>query len=152
MWYTTTSSLLSLPSAGLKSVIADNILYLLGGLDKDGMSPAVNTAPLGILSSYELIWSSLQDTPWCRSAPISMQGHLLTIGGEKKTRAHYMYTRNIHLFNSDSHCWEVIGEIPSAKSGPSAASVTNNKIIVVGGYSDKGQYTNDVWIGTCEPQ
>ena len=68
------------PHYWLKSVIVDNILYLLGGLNKDdSASPAVFTASLDTLLRHQLKWNTLQDTPWCRSAPVSVYGtHLAT--------------------------------------------------------------------------
>ena len=150
-WYTTSD--LPLPHFGLHSVIIDNILYLLGGYNKDNnMSPAVFAAPLDTLSSHKLQWSSQQDTPWCHSAPVSIQGrHLLTVGGMKKIGSGYVNTSDIHKFNKISHSWEVIGQIPSARKSPAAVSVADNKIVVVGGCDDKGRFTNTVWIGSCEP-
>ena len=149
-WYT--ASDLPLPHSELRPIIIDNTLYLLGGCNQDGdMSPAVFTAPLDTLSSHQLKWSSQQDTPWCRSAPVSIQGrHLLTVGGVKKTGRRY--TSDINMFNKVSHSWEAIGHIPSARSGPAVVSVADNKIVVVGGVDDKGYYANTVWIGSCEPQ
>jgi len=149
-WYTTSD--LPLPHWGLKPVIVDNTIYLLGGYNKDGTSPAVFAAPLDTVSSHKLQWSS-QDTPWCGSAPVSIQGrHLLTVGGIKKTGSRYAYTSDIHKFNKISHSWEVIGKIPSAREASAAVSVADNKIVVVGGWDDKGHCTNTVWIGSCEPQ
>ena len=151
-WYTTSD--LPLPHYRLHSVIVENNLYLLGGYTKaNNMSPAVFAAPLDTLSSHKLQWSSQQDTPWCRSAPVSIQGrHLLTVGGEKKTRSGYVHTSDINKFNKVSHSWEVIGQIPSARWSPAAVSIADNKIVVVGGKNDKVHYTNTVWIGSCEPQ
>ncbi|XP_065916219.1 uncharacterized protein [Dysidea avara] len=151
-WYTTSD--LPLPHYLLQSVIVDNTLYLLGGCNQDGnYSPAVFTAPLDTLSSHQLKWSSQQDTPWCRSAPVSIQGrHLLTVGGVKKTGSGAVLTSDINMFNKVSHSWEAIGNIPSARSVPAVVSVADNKIVVVGGVDDKVEYTNTVWIGSCEPQ
>ncbi|XP_065916283.1 uncharacterized protein [Dysidea avara] len=151
-WYTTSD--LPLPHFWLQSVIIDNTLYLLGGYNQDGnLSPAVFTAPLDTLSSHQLKWSSQQDTPWCRSAPVSIQGrHLLTVGGVKKTGRGNVRTSDINMFNKVSHSWEAIGHIPSARSVPAVVSVADNKIVVVGGVDDKVEYTNTVWIGSCEPQ
>ncbi|XP_065916222.1 uncharacterized protein [Dysidea avara] len=151
-WYTTSD--LPLPHWRLQSVIVDNTLYLLGGVNQDNkISPAVFTAPLDTLSSHQLKWSSQQDTPWCYSAPVSIQGrHLLTVGGLKKTGSDYVFTSDINMFNKVSHSWEAIGHIPSARSVPAVVSVADNKIVVVGGYDDKGQFTNTVWIGSCESQ
>jgi len=147
-WYTTSN--LPLPHSGLHSVIIDNILYLLGGSKQDGMSPVVFSAPLDTLSSHQLKWSLQQDTPWCHSVPVSIQGrHLLTVGGVKKIGSSYVCTSNIHMFNK---VWEFIGQIPSARSVPAVVSIADNKIVVVGGYDNKVHCTNTVWIGSCEPQ
>ena len=144
---------LPLPQCGLCSVIVNNTLYLLGGANTDLMSPAVFAAPLDTLSRHKLQWSSQQDTPWYHSAPVSIQGrHLLTVGGAKRIRScNYVRTSDINKFNKVSHSWEVIGQIPSARSLSAAVCVANNQIIVVGG-GDKDHYTNTVWIGSCEPQ
>jgi len=116
-------------------------------------STAVFTAPLDTISSHQLNWSSQQDTPWCYSAPVSIQGrHLVSVGGEKKTGYQYVCTSDIHMFNQVSHSWEVIGQIPSARRGPTAVCVADHKIVVVGGCDDSVQCTNTVWIGSCEPQ
>ncbi|XP_065916810.1 serine/threonine-protein kinase WNK-like isoform X2 [Dysidea avara] len=142
-----TTSNLPLPHYLLHSVIADNILYLVGGHDQDGSSsPTVFTAPLDTLPSHQLRWVSQHNTPCSSSAPVSIQGrHVLTIGG--------MRTNNVYRFNKVSRSWGVIEHMPSPRSRPAAASVTDNKIVVVGGYSiGQKQYTNTVWIGLCEPQ
>ena len=151
-WYTTSN--LPLPPSELHSVITDNTLCLLGGVNQDCIiSPTVFAASLETLSSHQLKWNSQQDTPWCRSASVSMQDrHLLTVGGVKKTGSGYVYTSDIHTFNKISHSWESIGQIPSARSVTAVASVADNKIVIVGGLDDKVQYTNAVWIGSCEPQ
>ena len=142
-WYNTGK--LPSPHCRLQSVIVDNVLYLLGGHG----NYTVYTAPLDTLSSQQLKWSSLQDTPGHSSAPVSIQGrYLLTAGGVKGGAV----SKDIHKFNKISHSWEVIGQIPSARIGPAVVSVADNKIVVVGGYDDKDHRTNTVWIGSFEPQ
>ena len=150
-WHSTNN--LPLPHYGLQSTIVNNTLYLLGGFKQDyDMSPAVFAAPLDTLSSHKLQWSSQQDTPWFRSAPVSIQGrHLLTVGGVKKIGSRDIYTRDIHMFEKDKHSWESIRLIPSARKAPAVVSVTGNKIVVVGGQNAKG-LTNSVWVGSCDPQ
>ena len=147
-WYTCSD--LPNPYYSLKTVIVDNILYLLGGIDKDGLySPAVFTAPLDTLSRHQLKWNTYQDTPWRCSAPVSVNGmQLLIVGGLKRST----YTSDIHKLNKISHSWEAIGQIPSARRFSAAVSTANNTVIVIGGQNDKMEYTNTVWIGSCEPQ
>ena len=143
-WYSTSD--LPSPQRGLQSVIVDKVLYLLGGSQT---SNEVFTAPLDALTSHQLRWSRQQDTSWYYTAPVSIQGRLLLkIGGKKKD----ITTRDIHMFNKVRHSWEVTGKIPSARSGPAVVSVADSKIVVVGGRDDRGQCTNTVWIGLCEPQ
>ena len=141
------------PHYVLQSVIVDNILYLLGGMNKDGDSPAVFTAPLDTLSRHQLKWSTNQDTPWCRSAPVSVNGtHLLIVGGSKRIGNEVTSTSDIYKLNKITHNWEAIGHIPSARSITAAVSTADNRVIVIGGVNDKGERTNTVWIGSCEPQ
>ena len=142
------------PHFKLKSVIVDNMLYLLSGIDKDSrLSTAVFSAPLGTLSSHQLKWNTHQDTPWWTSAPVSVNGtHLLIVGGFKSTGGKDTFTSDIHKLNKVSHSWEAIGHIPSARSGPAAVSTADNRVIVIGGVNNKDDTTNAVWIGSCEPQ
>ena len=141
------------PQTWLQSVIVDNTLYLLGGTNKIGTSPAVFTAPLDTLSKHQLRWSTDQNTPWCRSTPVSVNGtHLLAVAGNKKIGNEYMHTSDIYKLNKTTHSWDTIGHIPSAKSQLAAVSPTDNTVIVIGGVNDKLEVTNTVWIGSCEPQ
>ena len=135
-------------------MIVDNILYLLGGVNKDGEpSPAVFTAPLDTLSRHQLKWSTNQDTPWCGSAPVSINGtHLLIVGGSKKIENEFTRTSNIYKLNKNMHSWEAIGHIPSARNATAAVSTADNRVIVIGGWNVKEVRTNTVWIGSCEPQ
>jgi len=138
----------------LRSVIIDNILYLLRGNNKDGKpSLAVFAAPLDTLSSHQLKWNTHQDIPWCRSAPVSIQGtHLLIVGGGKKIGNEITRTSDVYKLNKISHSWEAIGHIPSTRSSSAAVSIADNRIIFIGGENDYLEYTNTVWIGSCEPQ
>ena len=147
-WYTCRD--LPQPHYRLQSVIVDNILYLLGGCNKDRYeSPAVFSTPLDNLSRHKLKWNTHQDTPWCWSAPVSVNGmQLLIVGGKKESTL----IADVHKLNKVSHNWEIIGNIPSARSSSAAVSTAHNRVIVIGGWNNEGEETNTVWIGSCEPQ
>ena len=137
----------------LRSVIIDNILFLLGGYNKDGYtSPDVFTATLDNLSRRQLKWINWnihQNTPCYWSAPVSVNGtQLLIVGGRKGSTC----TSGVHKLNKVSHNWEAIGHIPSARYSSAAVSTADNRIIVIGGKNDKKEFTDTVWIGSCEPQ
>ena len=142
------------PHTWLKSVIVDNILYLLGGYSKSDASTAVFTAPLDTLSRHQLKWNILQDTPYSASAPVSIHGsHLLIVGGGKMVgkMVGYKYTQtpDVYKLNKISHSWETIGHIPSARNSSAVVSIADNRVIVIGG-ENKGEFTNTVWIGSCD--
>jgi len=151
-WHTCSD--LPQPHYCLQSLIVDNILYLLGGDNKDyNPSPAVFTAALDTLSRHQLKWNTHQDTPWCKSAAVSVQNtHLLIVGGRKDIGNEYKRTSDVYKLNKASHSWEAIGHIPSARYKSAAVSTADNRIIIIGGYNDKSVKTNVVWIGSCEPQ
>ena len=140
------------PHCDLKPMIANKILYLLGGGDLDGgASMSVFTVPLDTLSTHQLTWNVHQKNPWRQSVPVSLNGkHLLIIGGYKENI--YTHTTNIHKLDKVSHSWEVVGQIPSVRERFAAVSTADNIIIVIGGWNNKGEITNTVWIGSCEPQ
>ena len=142
------------PQHSLKSAIVDNILYLLGGTNKDGNdSTTIFTTPLDALSTHQLKWNTHQDFPWGLSAPVSVNGrHLLIVGGYKYTRGRCTYASDILKLNKASHSWEAIGHILSPRKSLAAVSTADNRIIVIGGKNDKGYVTDTVWIGSCEPQ
>jgi len=78
--------------------------------------------------------------------------HLLIVGGGKMIRNEFTPTSDVYKLNKISHRWEVKGHIPSARNSPAVVSTADNRIIVIGGENDKGECTNTVWIGSCEPQ
>ena len=141
------------PHYWLESVIVNSILYVLGGSNKDGASPAVFAAPLDTLSRYQLKWNAYKDTPCCWSAPLSINNtHLLIVGGCQEIGNEFIHTSNVYRLNKISHSWETIGQIPSARDSLAAISTADNRVIVIGGRNNKKEHTNTVWIGSCEPQ
>lgn len=127
----------------LKPVIADGKLYLLGGQDQYGTFPKVFYAQLGTL---KLEWQEFQGTICHDSAPVFLCTYLLTLGGSKED----IPSTDIAFLNRSNGCWEVIGYIPSARIAPAVVCV-HNRVALIGGQDEKGQLTNTVWIGTCEP-
>ena len=142
------------PSYCLQSAIVDGILYLSGGATESGDSLAVFMSPLETLSKPQLKWKSCQDIPCHAPALVSIDGtYLLIVGGVEWNEIHmHTHTLDVHRLNKDDHSWEAIGHIPSARKSPAAVCTADNRIVVIGGWNDKGEYTNTVWIGSCAPQ
>ena len=141
------------PHSELQSVIVDNIYSIpVGWVQSRRFSPAVFSASLDTLSKHQLMWNTHQDTPWCNSAPVSVDNNqLLIVGGCKGTCTSNIST-DIYKLNKVSNSWEAIGHIPSARSSSAAVTIADNRIIVIGGYDDKEWSTSTVWIGSYHPQ
>ena len=141
-WYTCNN--LPLPHQQLKTAIMNDKLYLLGGFDEDFKpSSQVFIASLDTLSTHQLNWQLAPNTPWCFSVPIVLYNKLLTIGGKQES-----YTSEVCIFNPSTGQWKHLANIPAARVGP-AVSVANN-ILVIGGVTNKKEYSNTVWIGVFE--
>ena len=145
------------PLSQLRSVIIDNTLYLLGGVDKDGdYSTTVYAASLDTLSTLLLEWKEHSFTPCVHGAPVIVNGtHLLIIGGYKyKGGGKSGCTSDIHKFNKVTNRWEAIGCVPDdlARQGAAAVSTADNTVIVMGGLDDKGVATKTALIVSFEPQ
>ena len=145
-WYTCNN--LPSPHQQLKAVIMNNILYLLGGVDKDVKpSPQVFVASLNNLSTHQLNLQSAPSTQWCFSAPVVLYNKfLLTVGGLQQSHR----TFEVNVFNSSTGQWKNLTNIPAARSGPAVVGVADNNIIVIGGKNNDLKYSNTVWIGMFE--
>ena len=147
---------LPIPHFWMKSVVIDDVLYLLGGyINEKDSSSAVFTAQLDSLSRHELTWKPQQNTPWCWSAPVNnIQGkHLLLVGGIYINKiGQSILSSHVFKLSKISHAWEIIGHTPFTIESSAAVSTDDNRIILVGGMNEKGKCINTVWIGSCEPQ
>ena len=131
-WYTCDD--LPIPHLQLNVAFSFTILYLLGGNDQDGIpSPQVFTASLDNLSSHQLKWQSLPDTPWCYSAPVVLYNKfLLTVGGRLQYDLNSQIAE-VCAFNPSTGLWAQITNIPAARSFPAVVGVADDKVIILGG-------------------
>jgi len=146
-WYTCDD--LPMPHFQIKCTIMKNILYVLGGRH---ISPSLQvfSASLDNLSSHQLRWRSLPDTPWCYSTPVVVfNKFLLTIGGRQPSDK-TSQTSEVRAFNPSTGSWKQIANIPAARSFSAVVGVADNKIVLLGGGSRQGKYSSDTWVGTFE--
>ena len=130
------------PIYGLQSVIVGDTLYALGGATA-GKTPckAVYAARLDALSSHQLKWQQLADTPRVASAAVSMNNkYLLAVGREAlhDTCTVCVLKREKGSLTT-STSWESIGSLPNVHYFSSAVSIAN-KVIVIGGKSKEGRH------------
>ena len=147
-WYTCNN--LPSPHQQLRVAIMNDKLYLLGGVDKDFKpSPQVFVVSLGTLSTHQLNWQSAPNTPWCFSAPVTLYNKfLLTVGGRRPSDISSQ-TREVYALNPSTGQWKHLTNIPAARSFPAVVGVADN-MILIGGPTNNGKYSNTVWIGVFE--
>ena len=121
------------PIFWLRSVIVGDTLYTLGGgTDENIGSKAVYAASLGALSSHQLKWQQLPNTPWDSPAAVSLNNkYLLAVGGAEMHDAVCVLKREKGSVIT-SMSWESISSLPRVHMYSSAFSLAN-QIIVMGG-------------------
>ncbi len=75
-----------------------------------------------------IIWEKITSLPVTRSSLVTVNGHLLAVGGEKVHRP----TKKIYQYINES--WTVVGHMTSTRSTPLTAVLPGNKLMVVDGY------------------
>jgi len=131
-----------------QSVIVGDVLYTLGGTTSDNKpSNAVYAAPLNALSTYQLKWQQLADTPCAYSAAVNLNNkYLLAVGGSgHKDTVCVLKREKGSLITST--LWVSIGSLPDLRDFPSAISLAN-QIIVIRGYDWINDLIDTVAIGT----
>ena len=152
-WYQTTH--LPEPCVDLTSCVIGNMVYLLGGAIRDGMTPKehVFSVSLDKLISNAVSpstgatpspWSTLKGLPVIFSTALVLQGSLLAVGG--------LYSSAIHAYQPSSKSWVKVGDLPREQWACGCAILPNGELLVAGGpYKEKGGTVyNRVDIATIE--
>jgi len=152
-WYICNN--LPTPHYQLQAAVVDNTLYLLGGYDDNfKSSPQALSTSLKTLTTHQLMWNSLTDTPCHRSHPsVVSNGLLLAVGGRHSSDA-TIQSDEVHALNPSTGSWELIANIPIAYSAPAAVTLADNKVIILGGTTNSNQrfYSKKVWIVTFDAE
>ena len=135
---------LPIPLYGLTSASVGDITYLLGGVDRTGISSKQcfqvrldalidrSASPGASLSQHSSLWTTVRDTPLAGSCAGSLLGSLLAISGrDSSTRS---LPAAVHLLTS-SGSWERVrgGDLPEPRYLSTAVCLPSGKLMVVGG-------------------
>ena len=93
------------------------------------------------------VWNKVTAPPVTLTACVSILGRLLTIGG---VDSNIKSTTDVYMYNPDSDSWEVISHMATPRYHCFAAVLSNNQLIVVGGYSAILFETDSVELATVE--
>jgi len=123
------------------SVIVGDTVFVLGGITKDHKSStAVYAAPLDTLSSHQLKWQHLVDTPCGAPAAVGLNiKYLLAVG-----------RNDIYTLNSTATKWMTIGTLPVWTVDTAVVCDEQSQLVMIGGMVSNGKYTNKLWIGSFQ--
>ncbi len=134
-WYIAQS--LPNPRSDLKSTLIGNTLYLMGGYDHTAYATkTVHHVDLDELIAKAhsnldtpTLWQTLQEVPLVRSAPLSIGGSLLAIGGRDDRDNP---SSSNHLYH-DTRRWVKVGDLPTARYSCTCSVLPSGEVIVAGG-------------------
>ena len=147
-WYTAES--LPNPRSHMKSTLIRNTLYIMGGIDQTQSSTkVVHIAELNELIAKAvskqvspILWQVIEDTPLRYSAPLSIGGSLLAIGG-RDDRSNP--SSSIYLYQPDTRRWVRVGNLPTARILCVCSVLSSGEVIVAGGQTGGyGQWTSTI--------
>ena len=151
------------PLCSATATLCGDKLYMLGGWVQSGRSKSVFTCSLATLiqscqpqslggrlktlplASRPKVWHQLADTPYALSRCTSLQGQLLSVGGQDPDINRE--TTAVHMYNTTTNSWEVISHMATPRSRCLVAVLPQNELKVVGGYTPDG-VTDSVEIAT----
>ena len=147
-WYIAES--LPKPRSSVKSTLIDDTLYLMGGRDHRVPTKVVHKVDLNDLitkaisgQAKPIHWQEIEDTPLFRSAPLSVGGSLLAVGGTVSD-VHYNPSLSIHLYQPDTRRWVKVGDLPTARYYCTCSVLPNGEVIIAGGETGALEYTSTV--------
>ena len=140
----------------LSVIVCGDSLYLAGGLTGYSWSKSVFTCSLRDLWQPETlgsrirqtltrsnVWKEISSLPVTRSTLASFGGHLLAIGGWDDSGNP---TTDVYRYDSHTDSWHVISQMKNKRSRCLALTLPEDTLIIVGGWTYGGGYTNSVEI------
>ena len=116
-------------------------MFVLGGWTEDrSPSTAVYAAPLDTLSSHQLKWQHLVDTPCGAPAAVGLNNKYLLAVGEN----------DIYILNSTATSWTTIGTLPVLTVGTTVVCDEQSQLVMIGGMDGDGRFSNKLWIGSFQ--
>ena len=158
-WHT--ADPLPVPCWAMTSVTITGTWYLLGGAGTDNKkTTTVLCAPLTTLiqkaispphqsASDMTVWKTLPDTPLLLPAAASLSGNLLSVGGYNNEND---TLPAVYIFLPLTNSWVRVtsGELPEPCYACTAAQLSSNQLLVVGGTNDQDsvKHTKAVFLGS----
>ena len=122
-----------------KSVLVCEVRDLLHSATPQPQKPACGNA------HGSKVWRKIAELPVVRYALIALQGQLLVIGGWSEDDC---ATSEVRQYNATTNTWGVIGHMHMMRRRPFAAVLSDNRVMVVGGYGQNNKHKDHVEIAS----
>jgi hypothetical protein len=137
----TTVASVPYPYAWASAAICGEQLYVLGGFKEgDAVTKSVLTCSLiKLLQSRseilpDSVWYRIADIPVYQSTCAAVNGELVAVGGRD---AEGMTTSSVYNYNTTTNSWNVVSNMPTARTYCLVAVLPTNEMIVVGGFTTR---------------
>lgn len=129
---------LPVPLCDMKTAKVGDIFYFMGGFDNGYCTDKVYSASIHTLCSSErgpMMWKEIPGLQLYKSAPLSISGSLLSVGGKDKD---FEAVTAIYLYEANTGAWVKVGGLPS--SCHDCACVINSQweVLVFGAWNTVG--------------
>ena len=134
------------PLWGSSPALCGSQLYIVGGVSVSRPSKSVYTCSIMALlqscqpaftgvdvSSPIEVWNQISDIPITGPTCVSFHGRLMLVGGEEQNNTR---TAAIHMYNGNTGSWTVISEMSKGRNQCFATVVSDDRLMVVGGWID----------------
>lgn len=141
------------PCAFMTSTIINNTCYFFGGVkDKLGIKDCFHASMDSLkekvaqpMQHHESVWMCFPHTPLICSAAASLRGSLVALGGKNDDNT---MSSALYVLLNDAWIQLINGYLPTPRGGCTAASISPDRMVVIGGWDETGHRSNTVWIGT----
>ena len=134
------------PTWGMKTAILGDMYYSMGGYgDDDKLTKTVlsvslpalirhtNSTPSSKGEPEEQIWKEIPGLPLLGSAPLSIRGSLLAVGGRNEDGE---ATTAIHLYQPVTREWVRVGDMPTPRYFCACTRISDREVLVAGGRTE----------------
>ena len=150
----------------MSTAIVNDMCYVIGGADPEGIAYVAACAPLPLLtrsskdhqtstsqpSPSSAVWEVLPDCPLYGSAAAQLGGCVLALSGRKRCPTHGSIVNftDVHLYSPSSNCWIKVTELnlPIALYLATTITLPSGDIMLIGGQDKPGSYLNTGYIAT----
>ena len=156
-----TASRLPQPFDSMSATICGDQLYLAGGYDEtDKASKSFLTCSLAdllppqslgarlrralFLADKTGVWRQAKNLPVTRSTLTTLDGRLLAIGGKDDSDKSITA---VHCYDTRTDSWNVVSQMKSARFRCLVATLPEDRLLVVGGFTTGGERTDSLEIG-----